>query len=306
MTVAEQVPTPHQVRTFDVSHWTLADAVAAKGSQRVSMCIPCRDEGATIGRLVTQVRDSVLGTLVDELIVVDDRSVDDTAAIAAAAGATVVPIGNVHAVYGEGRGKGNALWATLAVSDGDVVVWCDGDITSYEPDWVVRLVAPLLVDPTVALVKAHYHRPTEQGGGGRTTELVARPLLSLFFPEIAGLHQPLSGEYAGRRTVLEQLPFVEGWGVEIALLIDIAERLGAEAIGQVDLGTRLHRHQPLSSLSVQAAEVMATLLSRTPATAAFAEDVLALHRPHAPSVELNLDERPPLASLRHRRYRTNR
>lgn len=306
MTVAEQVPSPNEVRTFEVTHWTLADAIAAKGSHRISMCIPCRDEAATIGQLVAQVRDSVLGPLVDELIVIDDRSVDDTAAIATAAGAIVVPIGNVHAVHGDGRGKGNALWATLAVSDGDIVVWCDGDITSFEPDWVIRLVAPLLLDESVALVKAHYDRPTEAGGGGRTTELVARPLLSLFFPEIAGLHQPLSGEFAGRRSILEQLPFVEGWGVEIAMLIDIAERFGPSAIAQVDLGTRLHRHQPLSSLAVQAAEVMATLLSRTPATAAFAEDVLSLHRPEGTRQELNLDERPPLASLGHRRYRTNR
>jgi glucosyl-3-phosphoglycerate synthase len=306
MTVAEQVPTPHEVRTFDVRHWTLDDALAAKGAHHISMCIPCRDEATTIGTLVTQVRDSVFGRLVDELIVLDDRSVDDTAAIAAAAGATVVPIGNVHAVHGDGRGKGNALWATLAVSDGDIVVWCDGDITSFEPDWVIRLVAPLLIDDSVALVKAHYDRPTLAGGGGRTTELVARPLLSLFFPELTGLHQPLSGEFAGRRSALEQLPFVEGWGVEIAMLIDIAERFGPEAIAQVDLGTRLHRHQPLSSLGVQAAEVMATLLSRTPATAAFVEDVLALHRPDGTSHELNLDERPPLAGLGQRRYRRNR
>jgi glucosyl-3-phosphoglycerate synthase len=306
MTVAEHVPTPDHVRTFDVMHWTLADAVAAKGDHRISMCIPCRDEAATVGHLVELVRESLFGPLIDELIVVDDRSVDDTAAVAAAAGATVVPIANVHAVHGEGRGKGNALWATLAVSDGDIVVWCDGDVTSFEPDWVIRLVAPLLIDDTVALVKAHYDRPTELGGGGRTTELVARPLLSLFFPEIAGLHQPLSGEFAGRRSVLEQLPFVEGWGVEIAMLIDIAERFGPQAIGQVDLGTRMHRHQPLSSLAVQAAEVMATLLSRTPATAAFAEDVLSLHLPDGTNRTLNLDERPPLAGLGHRRYRTNR
>jgi glucosyl-3-phosphoglycerate synthase len=285
---------PDAVRSFDVMHWTLDDALAAKGDTRISLCIPCRDEAATVGNLVTQIRESVYGTLVDELIVIDDRSVDDTAAVACAAGARVVPIEDVHAVYDVGHGKGNVLWASMLVSTGDVVVWCDGDITSFEPSWVVRLVAPLLVDDSVALVKAHYVRPEGNGGGGRTTELVARPLLSLFFPRLAGLHQPLSGEFAGRRSALEQIPFVEGWGVEIAMLIDLAERFGASSIAQVDLGTRMHKHRTLASLSVQAAEVMATLLSRTPAAAAFAEDVLALHRPDGEDHELNLDERPPL------------
>ena len=303
VTHAGQVPSraPEGVRSFDVVDWTLADALAAKGTTRISMCLPCRDEGATIGHLVNQIRSSVFGSLVDELIVIDDRSVDDTAAAARAAGARVVPIEDVHACYGVGHGKGNVLWSSLLVSTGDIVVWCDGDITSFEPSWVVRLVAPLLVDDSVALVKAHYVRPTEMGGGGRTTELVARPLLSLFFPQLSGLHQPLSGEFAGRRSALEQIPFVEGWGVEIAMLIDLAERFGADSIAQVDLGTRMHKHRSLSSLSVQAAEVMATLLSRTPATAAFAEDVLALHRPDGEDVTLNLDERPPVQVMRARR-----
>ncbi len=155
----------------------------------------------------------------------DDRSTDDTARVAAHAGARVVSIDDVHATHGWGHGKGNALWATLLVSHGDFVVWCDGDVTSFEPDWVVKLLSPLLDDESVALVKALYHRPTRYGGGGRTTELVARPLMSMYFPELTGLAQPLSGEYAGRRDVLERLVFVEGWGVEIAMLIDICRLL---------------------------------------------------------------------------------
>ena len=236
--------------------------------------------------------------LVDELIVVDDRSNDDTAGVAAAAGATVVPIEKIHLDYGEGHGKGNVLWASLLASQGDLVVWIDGDITSFEPAWVARLVAPLLDDPTVAFVKAFAHRPQKMGGGGRTTELVARPLMSLYFPELAMLQQPLAGEYAGRRAVLEELPFVEGWGVEMGLLIDVAKRYGAGAIAQIDVGVREHRHRSLESLSVQAAEVMATILKRVPAGSLLGEEVPMLRHADGSRVVLNLDERPPVASLR--------
>ena len=171
----------------------------------------------------------------------------------------------------------------------------DGDITSFEPNWIVRLLAPMLDDDSVALVKALSHRPTRLGGGGRTTELVARPLMSLYYPELTGLHQPLAGEYAGRRTVLEQLPFVQGWGVEIAMLIDVARRFGPEAIAQIDLGTREHRHRSLHALSVQAAEVMATMLARVPEGSLLGDESPALRRADGSAVPLNLSERPPLA-----------
>lgn len=288
------------VRTFDASEFTVADALAAKGSRTVSVCIPCRNEGATVGAVVEMFRTELLDGcgLIDELIVLDDNSSDGTADIAAANGATVVPIESVNAVYGPGRGKGNALWATLEASTADLIVWCDGDVTSVESAWVLGLLMPLLVTEDVCLVKASYHRPTEHGGGGRTTELVARPLLSLFLPELSRLHQPLSGEFAGRRTALEQIPFVQGWGVEIAMLADILERFGAGAIAQVDVGQRLHRHQTLERLGVQAAEVMATLLSRVGADKAFASDQLALLRPNGLSEPLNLEERPPMRSVR--------
>jgi len=232
--------------------------------------------------------------VLDELIVLDDRSVDDTARLAAEAGATVVPIDDIHACYGVGHGKGNALWSSLVASSGDVVVWCDGDVTSFHPEWVLRLVGPLLVEDELALVKAMYHRPTAAGGGGRTTELVARPLLSLLFPDLTGLDQPLSGEFAGRRSMLERIPFVEGWGVEIAMLIDLAQRFGSTSIGQVDLGERHHRHRALHALSVQAAEVMATALARVGVHAVGEVPVLA--RPDGSIAPLNLAERPPLRS----------
>lgn len=292
------------IRTFDVGvRATDVDGiVAAKAGRTISVCIPCRDEAATIGPLVSVIRNELIAKtgIVDELIVLDDRSTDDTARVAAHAGARVVSIDDVHAAHGNGHGKGNALWATLLVSHGDFVVWCDGDVTSFEPDWVIKLVAPLLDDPSVAMIKALYHRPTSYGGGGRTTELVARPLMSRFFPELTGLAQPLSGEYAARRSVLEDLAFVQGWGVEMALLIDIAAAHGAGAIGQVDLGDRLHRHRSLHSLSVQAAEVMSTVLDRAgvasaDGTAPEAEQVLT--RADGSEVPLNLATRPSLRTL---------
>ena len=286
-------------KEFPLSDWTLDKAIASKHGRTIALCIPCRDEAITVGTIVARARHALCDEygLVDELIVLDDRSTDGSADVARATGATVVPISQIHDKFGDGRGKGNALWATLVASTADIVVWCDADVTSFEPDWVTRLVAPLLLDENIAIVKAHYYRPTEAGGGGRTTELVARPLLSLYYPEIAGLHQPLAGEYAVRRSAVADIPFVQGWGVEIAMLIDISEKYGPDAITQVDLGVRHHRNQPLQSLGVQAAEVLATVLERVGAGATFAESVLTLHRPNGVNQPLNLTERPPISSL---------
>ncbi len=288
------------VRTFGVpERFTPTDLermVAAKAGRTVSVCIPCRDEAATIGSLVSAIRKELIEEVrvVDELIVLDDRSTDDTALVATHAGARVVSIEDVHREHGDGHGKGNALWATLLVSRGDLVVWCDGDVTSFEPDWIAKLISPMLTDANVAMVKALYHRPTKYGGGGRTTELVARPLMSMFFPSLTGLAQPLSGEYAARRDVLERIEFVQGWGVEMALLIDIAKTAGASSIAQVDLGSRLHRHRTLHSLSVQAAEVTATMLGRA-GVGEVGEQVLT--RSDGSVVPLNLNTRPPVVSL---------
>jgi glucosyl-3-phosphoglycerate synthase len=287
------------VRTFKLVGITADDVVRSKAGRTVSLCIPCRNEAATIGSLVSIVRSELMTrtSVVDELIVLDDRSVDGTAQIASQAGARVVSIDDVHRIHGTGHGKGNALWATLLVSHGDIVVWCDGDITSFHPDWVLKLISPLLGDESVALIKALYHRPTHHGGGGRTTELVARPLLSRYYPSLTGLAQPLSGEFAARRSVVEQIEFVEGWGVEIAMLIDIASRYSPESIGQVDLGSRLHRHRDLTSLSIQAAEVIATLLNRAGAGPGEGGAASFLHRADGSSEPLNLMVRPSLVDL---------
>lgn len=285
------------MKTFDPTGWDLSTAMALKNDVSVSVCIPCRNEAETIGDLVRMIDDALVGTLVDELIVLDDGSTDGTSEVASEAGATVVPVDYVHFFHGTAHGKGNALWASLVASKGDIVVWCDGDITSFTPDWIIRLVIPLLLDDQLGLVKASYERPSHLGGGGRTTELVARPLLSLFFPEIAEMQQPLAGEYAGRRTMLEAVPFATGWGVEIGLLIDMYRHFGIDSLGQVDLGVRLHRHHKLETLAIQAAEVAATLLARVPEAPPFAEAVPTLRRKTGDDVELNVMVRPPVKSL---------
>jgi glucosyl-3-phosphoglycerate synthase len=285
------------VRRLTVDLRTAEELARAKVGRTVAVCIPCKDEAATIGPLVQSIRTSLVdyAGLVDELVVVDDASTDDTAMMAANAGARVVSIDEVRdGKHAAGRGKGNALWASLVASSSDLIVWIDGDVTSFRPEWINRLVAPLLDDPELALVKASYRRPTDEGGGGRTTELVARPLLSLYAAELSTLDQPLAGETSGRRDVLERVPLVQGWGVEIALLLDVAREFGAAAIGQVDLGVRRHRHRPLNELSVQAAEVMATLLTRVGARPA--SGVLQLA--DGSTAALNLAERAPIAAQR--------
>lgn len=284
-------------RAFDATGWVAERIVASKRGRTVTLCFTCQNEAATIGEIVASAREQLVEQIpvVDELMVLDDRSTDDTDSVAATAGATVVHIDEVHAVHGVGHGKGNALWASLVASRGDLVVWCDGDVVSFTPDWVVRLLAPLVDDDTIALVKASYHRPTTTGGGGRTTELVARPLLSLFAPGLAALAQPLSGEFAARRNAVEMIPFVEGWGVEIAMLFDMATRFGIDSIAQVDLGVRLHRHRDLHALSVQAAEVMATALSRI--DSGFKVVAPSLTRADGSLAPLNLAERPSIRTI---------
>jgi glucosyl-3-phosphoglycerate synthase len=288
------------VRTLVAEARDAGSLASAKAGRTISMCLPCRNESSTIGPIVRAARRELIERhpLLDELIVIDDRSTDDTATVAADEGATVVSIESVHAIHGSGRGKGNALWASLLVSDGDVVVWCDGDVISFSPTWVTKLAAPLMDYNGLALVKASYRRPTESGGGGRTTELVARPLLSLLAPELAALAQPLAGEFAGRRTMLEQLSFCQGWGVEIGLLLDVVDRFGVDAVAQVDLGERRHRHRTLEALSIQAAEVMATALRRL--TRGAVEPGRRLLRADGTAIALNLDERPAIDAIRAR------
>jgi glucosyl-3-phosphoglycerate synthase len=232
----------------------------------VSVCIPARDEEATIGHIVGSIRRDLVERvgLVDEIIVIDDGSVDDTAAAACDEGATVIAESSILPSLPAGTGKGNVLWKSLHASQGDIVCWVDGDIRNFSSFFVSELVAPLLHAPDVQFVKAYYERPFhgEPTGGGRVTELMARPLLSHLFPELADIVQPLAGEYAGRRRALEVIPFVQGWGVEMGLLIDLCARFGRDAIAQVDLGVREHRNRPLNELGAPALAILVTALRR--------------------------------------------
>jgi len=284
-----------QPQRFEASDFDLTRLCDLKGTTTVSVCLPARNEAETVGPIVQTISALQHRGLIDETVVMDDRSTDATAKVAAAAGARVVSVPDVLPEAGAATGKGNALWASVAASAGDVIVWIDADLRSFTPDYVIGLLGPLLTDPEVTLVKGFYDRPTVGGGGGRTTELMARPVLATFFPELGVIEQPLGGEYASRRSILEQLPFPQGYGVETGLLIDIAHRWGVDRIAQVDLGIREHRHQSLSALSSQAMEVLHAALLRTGADRATLSRVLM--RPDEAPVEVRVDERPPLIEV---------
>jgi len=252
--------------TFRAADLDVGALVAAKAGRTTSVCLPARDEATTIGPIVEVIVAElvVAQALVDEVVVVDDRSSDATARVAAAAGARVVAADAVLPELGQGTGKGEALWKSLAFSTGDVVAWCDADITDFDPCFVTGLLAPLLLDAEVGFVKGFYERPVGgiTGEGGRVTELVARPLIALLLPDLAGFFQPLSGEYAGRRDVLERLPFSQGYGVDLGLLADAVTLLGHARVAQVDLGVRTHRNRPLGDLGATALAVLHEGLGR--------------------------------------------
>lgn len=243
----------------------LAALAAARGI-RVSVCLPTLNVEATVGPIVASVRRELMERvpLVDEIVVVDSASTDDTRARAAEAGARVVPVAEVLPDLPPGRGKGDALWKSLAVVDGDLVVWLDSDVTDPDPAFVTGLLGPLLADDRIAYVKAVYRRALGDAadGGGRVTEICARPLLNLFYPELAGFAQPLSGEAAGRREVLMGVPFFTGYAVEIGLLIDLWSRHGLPALAQVDLGSRRHTHQSTTALGAMASTITQAVLAR--------------------------------------------
>lgn len=302
-------------RTFATGDLDLADLARRKATSgvTVSLVLPARNEAGTVQRVV-RAGTALLGSLVDEVVVLDGASTDGTADLAAAAGATVHQDSDILSEFGRPRGKGDALWRALHVTAGDIVAFVDTDIRNADPRFVWGIVAPLLLDADIDFVKGFYDRPIEvagelqPSGGGRVTELMARPLLNLFWPTLAGLVQPLSGEYAGRRAVLEQVPFFTGYGVEIALLLDIAARRGVDAIAQVDLGHRVHRNQDLHSLSRMAYAVASVALHRLSGEgrAHFADTIdtryVQFGRDAAGRITLEPTdvrdvERPPIASL---------
>ena len=222
----------------------------------MSLVLPTLNEEETIGPIVRRAIREMVGRvpLLDEVVVIDSASTDRTREIAEAEGARVVQHPDVLTRYGSFRGKGESLWKSLYETSGDIIVWADTDVRNWHPRMVYGTLGPLLHEPRLQYVKGYYQRPIveagvlREGGGGRVTELVARPLINLFFPELSGFIQPLAGEYAGRRSILEQIPFFTGYAVEIGHLIDVAERSGLDGLGQVDLERRVHRNQELEGL----------------------------------------------------------
>ncbi|MFC3452057.1 glucosyl-3-phosphoglycerate synthase [Amycolatopsis speibonae] len=250
-------------RTWQNPGWTLDDIVAAKGDRTVSVVLPALDEEDTVADVVGTVRP-LLGTVVDELVVMDSGSTDATAELAERAGARVVHREDVLPGLPPVPGKGEVLWRSLAATTGDVVVFLDSDLVDPDPAFVPTLLGPLLCEQGVHLVKGFYRRPLrlESSGGGRVTELLARPVLSALRPSLSGLIQPLGGEYAATREFLESVPFAAGYGVEIGLILDAEARYGLEGLAQVNLGVRKHRNRSLLQLGVMARQILGTALAR--------------------------------------------
>jgi glucosyl-3-phosphoglycerate synthase len=264
------VPDWFEHNTHHWDDWTLDDLLAAKDATEVSLVVPARNEAATVGDVVTRVRERLVDTvkLLDEIVVVDSDSTDDTYAVAEDAGATVHRAAEIRPDLGTRPGKGEAMWKSLFVTCGDVLVFMDADLLDWDTHFVPGLLGPLLTRPEVGLVKGFYERPMGAGEhavpfeGGRVTELVARPLIRLLFPQLGGLHQPLAGEWAVRRSVFEELHVPSGYAVELAALVDVERSHGLHAIAQVDLGTRAHRHQSLRDLSGMSTQILAAALAR--------------------------------------------
>jgi glucosyl-3-phosphoglycerate synthase len=295
------------------AEWPVEALLLAKGRTTVSVILPARDEERTVGNIVSVIRRDLVerAPIVDEILVVDSNSTDTTAARAAAAGARVVAQDAVLAHLPPLTGKGEALWKGLAASSGELIVFVDADLRNFGSHFVSGLLGPLLLDKRIQFVKAAYERPytgadgvLSRGGGGRVTELVARPLLNMFWPELAGFVQPLGGEYAARREALEKVPFVTEYGVEFGLLVDLLELVGLDAMAQVDLGVRVHGHQAMPALGRMAGQIMLTAWSRLERQGRVLSAIPPEHRllqfgldGQADLVDMAVAERPPLASL---------
>jgi glucosyl-3-phosphoglycerate synthase len=263
--VLEEVERWLSRRSWSVSDRPLPRLIAAKRASgtSVSVVLPALNEEETVGEIVAEIRRALMTErvpLVDELVVIDSGSTDRTAEVARAAGARVVHRDAILPRIPAVPGKGEVLWRSLLVTGGDIVCFVDADLKEFSADFVSGIVGPLLTDPGVDFVKAMYDRPlgSAAGQGGRVTELVARPVLNLHWPLLAGFVQPLGGEYAARRSLLERLPFPVGYGVELGLLVDALHTVGLDALGQVDVGVRKHRHQDGQALGRMAAAIYRT------------------------------------------------
>jgi glucosyl-3-phosphoglycerate synthase len=292
----------HGDRSWSRPAWTVAELEAAKQGRTVSVVLPALNEEETVAGVVETITP-LLGGLVDELIVLDSGSTDDTGIRAVAAGARVVSREVALPEVAPQPGKGEVLWRSLLVTGGDIVCFIDADLREFSSDFVSGIVGPLLTDPGVDLVKGMYDRPLRgaAGQGGRVTELMARPLLNMHWPQLAGFVQPLGGEYAARRSLLERLPFPVGYGVELGMLVDALHLVGLDALAQVDVGVRKHRHQDGQALGRMAAAIYRTAQLRLarghlvrPSLTQFerGEDGF---RPRTYSVDT--EERPPMVEV---------
>jgi len=257
-------------RTSHATDWQASKLVDIKGNTRVSVVLPALNEQDTVGPIVSTIRRRLVERhgLVDELVVMDSGSTDGTYDAAVRAGAKVVRREEVLTDFEPLPGKGEVLWRSLAATTGDILVFVDSDLRDFTTSFVTGLLGPLLTNPVVQLVKATYDRHLSHGetvvpaGGGRVTELVARPFLNMHWPQLAGFVQPLSGEYAARRPLLEQLPFPTGYGVEIGLLVDALRLVGLDGLAQVDLSRRKHRNQEIGKLGRMSSEILQVVLER--------------------------------------------
>ena len=258
--------------TYHWSDWSLDALLEAKqaSGHTVSLVVPARNEAATVGDVVSRVRTALMETaqLIDEIVVIDSDSTDDTYEVAEDAGAVVHRSSEIRPDLGSFPGKGEAMWKSLFVTQGDLIVFMDADLTDWDTHFVPGLLGPLLTT-SASLVKGFYERPFVNGSaelpyeGGRVTELVARPLIALHFPELAGLVQPLAGEWAASRGLLMSLTVPTGYAVELAALVDTVRSHGIEALAQVNLGRRAHRHQALRDLGAMATQILAAAQRRT-------------------------------------------
>ncbi len=291
------------IRRFHHSEFDARRLLELK-SEPLSVVLPAREVADTIGAIVERLRS--LDPLIDQVVVVDAGSRDGTAELAAAAGAEVHQESELMPELGPARGKGDAMWRALGVVRGEVVVYLDSDTRDFSPHFALGMLGPLLAHPELSFVKGFFRRPylgpdgsEAPGDGGRVTELTARPLLSAFYPELAAFVQPLAGEVAARRSLLERIPFATGYAVETAMLLHARDALGdTDAMAQVDLDQRLNRHQPLSELGPMAYAVLRVVLDRLRAEGRLiGDEVSPLQAAEGGLVHVDVVERPPFATL---------
>ncbi len=310
-----------KARTFHHSLYTGA-RIARERETSVSVCLPARECAGTVGEIVGALTRLREGGAIDEVVVVDADSRDGTAGVAERAGAKVVQQHELMAEMGPVLGKGDAMWRALSVLEGELIVFLDADSEGFSEHFATGLIGPLVCEQDVQFVKAFYRRPFEQDGislpegGGRVNHLMARPALALFYPQLAAVRQPLAGEVAARRSLLERIPFATGYGVEIAMLIDVWHEIGLEGFAQVDLDVHRNRHQSLAVLSEMSETVLSAIVRRLVSEGRLSGDGIALRagvRPGEPGNGLSqwssLDqesggsdsripvERPPLATV---------